>query len=127
MSQDVVAQVKQLLRTHVYRFQTEEQLHEAIGTVLAGAGIAFERERALEGCRDRLDFYLPEYGVAIEVKAAGAMQPAIRQCERYLNHADVRGLVLAASRHWAFSQFGVGPFSAQIDKPFTIAYLVRPL
>lgn len=123
---DCLRQLRELLQSHCYTFRDEVQLHEAIASVLDGAGIQFEREKVITPV-SRLDFYLPRSRLGIEVKIQGAASPAWRQVERYLGHPDVDGVLLAASRAWARRKTDVGPFSASNPKPIAMAYLARPL
>lgn len=121
-----LVQLRDLLQAHRYTFRDELQLHEAIAIVLGRAGIEFEREKVITPV-SRLDFYLPQWRIGIEVKTQGSAAVAWRQVERYLGHPDVDGVLLAASRSWALRSTDVGPFSAAIPKPVGLAYLARPL
>ncbi|MGH8075643.1 MAG: hypothetical protein ACREO4_16455 [Lysobacter sp.] len=119
-------QLRELLQAHRFTFRDERQLQEAIASVLDEAGIRYEREKVITPV-SRLDFYLPQCRIGIEVKVQGAAAVAWRQVERYLGHADVDGVLLAASRAWALRKTDVGAFSARIPKPIALAYLARPL
>ena len=57
----------------------------------------------------------------------GSQQTAWRQVERYLEHEDVDGMLLAGSRYWASRNYTPGPFSSANPKPIAVAYLARPL
>lgn len=93
--------VSQTLLRYRYRYTRERQLHDAIETALAQNGIDFQREYMLDA-RNRLDFWLPEHHLAIEVKVDGSAGAALRQCLRYLDEGpDVIGVVLATTCPWA--------------------------
>ncbi|MEF3081884.1 hypothetical protein V3391_06615 [Luteimonas sp. SMYT11W] len=117
-----VPRVWTLLGSFRYRFASEIELHDCIAEVLTNARVDFEREYPL-GPRDRLDFYLPATRVALEIKVAGSVDTARRQVERYLEHPDIDGAVLAASKAWARGQLP----RQLAAKPFAIAFLPRPL
>ncbi|KLJ02836.1 hypothetical protein [Luteimonas sp. FCS-9] len=118
-----VPRLQLLLGQYRYRFATEVDLQEAVAEVLTSARIAFEREWPVSRS-DRLDFYLPDTRVALEIKVAGSVDTARRQVERYLAHPEIDGAVLAASKAWAR---GVYPTQQLGGKPFAIAFLMRPL
>lgn len=116
--------VRALLARCQYRFATEAQLHKAIADLLEDERIGFIREYPLSAT-DRLDFWLPESGVAIEVKVRESMAVAMRQVERYLRDDRVRGLILAASRAWARQP--APPDPTLQGKPFDTVFLRRPI
>lgn len=126
MTQAALEELRALLGAHQYRFRSEVDLHEAIAGILTAEGYAFERERPL-GPHERLDFYLTALKIAIEVKVAGAMQPALRQVARYLASPEVDGVLLAASRCWARGRFAAGPLTEDNPKLMAIVYLRRPI
>lgn len=119
-------ELRTLLQAFQFRFQNEAQLQEAIAGVLEREGYEVQREKPITQV-SRLDFYLPVLRVGIEVKVQGSQQAAWRQVERYLEHEDVDGMLLAGSRYWASRDYTPGPFSASNPKPIAVAYLARPL
>lgn len=74
-----VQDVASLMSQYNYRFINEEELQRAIAQVLEDAGIEVERERPISA-RDRLDLWLPDSGIAIEIKIAGHFP---RLCARW--------------------------------------------
>lgn len=75
----------------------ETGLHDAVAAALSELGIAYERELRLSG-RDRLDFFLLESGMAIEVKKHTAGAAELRQIIRYLQSERVSSCMLIALR-----------------------------
>jgi hypothetical protein len=75
---------------------TERQLQDGIATLLAGAGIAFEREVRLTP-RDRPDFIVPP-DVCLEVKVKGAAAGVERQLLRYAASERVAALLLVTTQ-----------------------------
>lgn len=91
-------QLQRLLCAHAYRFNDEKDLQDGIESVLLGAGIEYQREMQPDR-RNRLDFVVD--GVVLEVKIKGSMIAAVRQCYRYQQLPDVRGVMLLATNSWA--------------------------
>jgi hypothetical protein len=69
--------------------------------------VPFEREHVLDK-KNRPDFFIDEY--AVEVKIGGSYvgrQSAIsifKQCERYANFPEVKGVVLVSNRAMGFPE-----------------------
>lgn len=84
-----------LLESVHYSYANEEQLCDGLEQVLAPHHTVL-REHPVAG--GRLDLYLPECGVALEVKTAGAPGTVLRQLQRYAASPDVHGLVLVTTR-----------------------------
>ena len=82
-----------------YAFAREGQLQEAIGAVLAEAGIPFEREFVASE-KSRLDFFI-DGAVAVEVKVDGSAAAALQQAARYCTIDQVQAVVLVATPAWA--------------------------
>jgi len=80
-----------------FAFATEDELQRGIDEVLERAGVAREREKRLSGA-DRIDFFLPADGMGIEVKIKGSTADLVRQVGRYVQHPEIRCLVVIASR-----------------------------
>jgi hypothetical protein len=93
-------QVSGVLREVAFRFASEVQLHDLVDQVLAGKGLEFVRERQVDQ-KNRLDFWLPELAIAIEIKVDESMTPALRQVARYLELPGVEGVLLASTCAWA--------------------------
>lgn len=94
---DVVASVIKRFRMPVGR---EEFLQAAIAEVLAHAlpDLVVAREHRFDS-KDRIDFYLPDWRIGMEVKVHGGVSGVMRQLDRYATHTDVVHLVLITSRH----------------------------
>lgn len=85
-----------LIRPHLRPgIATERELQDQIERILAGAGIAYERERALSK-RDRPDFLVG--GTALEVKIGGTGAALLQQVIRYLEHDTVTGVLAISTR-----------------------------
>lgn len=87
-----------VLSRYRFRFTEESDLQKGIAAALQANGIAFHREEALSA-RDRPDFLL-DGGVAIEVKIAGSLSDLLRQVARYLEHDEIRAVLVVGSPGW---------------------------
>ena len=75
----------------------EKELQEGLEKILKG----FNREHSF-GPRDRVDFFNPETGLAVEVKISGSANRLIMQMMRYMEKPDVTsGLLVTTSRRLA--------------------------
>lgn len=84
-----------LVRSARVDLSSEKRAQADIESLLAGAGIAFEREVRLSA-RDIVDFMVG--GVAVELKLRGARKMEVfRQLNRYALHPRVESLVLASN------------------------------
>ena len=81
-----------------YRFTShdEHRLYPLMEQVLRDAGFTFVREHPLDA-KSRLDFWLPELRVALEVKVRGAPHAVLRQVRRYAEHPAVGAVLLATT------------------------------
>lgn len=98
--------IARLLGNYRYRYGNEIQLHEALATVLEGAGYDFEREYVLDA-KNRADFWLD--GIVVEVKVGGSLAQALRQADRYITLPHVAGVVLASTERWGETQLADRP------------------
>lgn len=101
-----------------YLFANEARLHELIGKVLESAGFEFDREHRIDE-KNRADFWLS--GIVIEVKVAGDLAAAWRQCLRYSKLPGVSGVLLASTCPWARDRL----INEKWRDRFAIAYLRR--
>lgn len=85
------------LRAHRSALMQESKIHDAIAAALTGAGLNFEREHSLSP-KDRLDFWLPDFATALEVKKSSAGLADLEQIGRYLAHDAVAAVVIIALR-----------------------------
>lgn len=74
----------------------EVQLQDAVGQVLSEAGIPASREHAFTR-KDRIDFFIPDRRIGVEVKIAPGSGAIARQLERYAPHCP-GGLILVTTR-----------------------------
>ncbi|WP_439444469.1 hypothetical protein ABWU93_11495 [Xanthomonas translucens pv. translucens] len=115
-----LAALARLLGGFRYRYGSEVQLHEAMASVLAGAGHAFEREYRLDD-RNRVDFWL--YGLVIEVKVGGSLSEALHQADRYIHLPAVTGVLLASTARWGETRLAARPTAH--GKPLQLVRLSR--
>ena len=90
---DVVARA---MAGHRFHITSESALQIGIGTVLSGAGLTAVAEYVVG--KDRFDFFLPDPGLAIEVKIDGSLTEITRQLYRYAAHDEVEALMLLTTR-----------------------------
>lgn len=91
------------LASYRYSFQDEFELQAGVAAALKQNAIRFEREfrmyhADLHGKWDQPDFFLPTFGLVIEVKIDFAQSQVIRQLDRYAAHAIVLAILLITSR-----------------------------
>lgn len=92
---DVAQQITRAVRTHSYRWTSENDLQLSIASVFRTGGIEYEREVRLSD-KDRIDFLCGDVGV--EVKVDGSKAATQRQLVRYLASDQVRSLVLVTAK-----------------------------
>lgn len=96
----IFAPVITALRPYRFIAHDERRLYEGLSEALTASGIVFEREHTITlatGRTGRLDYYLPESRLAIEVKVGGSPAAILRQIRSYAEHADVDALLLVTS------------------------------
>jgi hypothetical protein len=106
-----VEQLQQILSSGNIRFGTELAMQADVAAVLTAAGVSFLAEHRLDS-RSRIDFLAGEIG--IECKIDGSPATVLRQCRRYMEFAEISGLILLTSkpRHrWSIEDLGGKPFS----------------
>lgn len=103
-----------------YRYGSEVQLHDVMGTLLTEAGYTFDREYRMDQ-HNRADFWLD--GLVIEVKIDGSMGDALRQVDRYIGLPQVHGVLLAGTPIWAGTALAKRP--AWQGKAFQMVRLQR--
>ncbi len=89
-----------------YSLTDERASQDDIENVLKKNGVRYEREKRF-GDSDIVDFFLPDTGVAIEVKAAKdwSKSRVHAQCKRYCEHDEVKGIVLATAKMQGLPKF----------------------
>lgn len=88
-----------LLSDGRFDYSDEMICQNAIAQFLDSKSISFLREYELAGS-GVCDFYFPNSRIVLEVKAGKgwSKRGVYRQCERYCQHEDVSGLVLATGK-----------------------------
>lgn len=88
-------------RLQAYRLPTatEVAFQDAVARVLDREGHAFAREYQLSGKRGRIDFYLPDAHIGLELKIAGQSPSDVaRQLQRYTQAEEIAALILVTAR-----------------------------
>lgn len=96
---EVIDRICDIIASVRFNFSSERELQDGIAMALAHAGVTFIREHHL-GTKDRIDFYIPDGKVGIEVKTKSHSSPSgtASQCLRYCHSDKIDCLVLATSR-----------------------------
>ncbi|MBT2909663.1 hypothetical protein PL84_03585 [Vibrio anguillarum] len=89
-----------ILRKGKYEFADEKVCQEHMAKHFESLGLRFEREYRLSDGRSIIDFFFPNSGIGLEVKASKAWNKmgVYRQCERYCLNSEVAGLILATAK-----------------------------
>jgi hypothetical protein len=82
-----------------FSLESEEELKLQISSVLEQHNFDFKKEFKLDA-KNRLDFYI--HGYAIEVKIKGSAMSIYRQCVRYCQFKEVKGLFLITNKSMGF-------------------------
>jgi hypothetical protein len=111
MSKDEISlhETTDILLSGKYSLYDEMAAQDDIEKVLIKHGVAYEREKHMSES-DIVDFFLPVTGVVIEVKAAKdwSKTRVHAQCERYCQHDNVKGIVLATAKMQGLPKFIAG-------------------
>lgn len=94
---ELAAGIGRYLRTNRSAVMREDSIHDAIAAAFAELGIEAVREFRLTAA-SRLDFFLPEFGTAVEVKKGAVALPVLHQIGRYFESPRVTGCILIAMR-----------------------------
>ncbi|MEG3764941.1 hypothetical protein [Alteromonas sp. 14N.309.X.WAT.G.H12] len=88
----------ELLRRGKFDYADEKICQSQIETFLRENRVSFIREYNVGN--GIIDFFFPRTGIAMEVKASKTWSKVkvYRQCERYCEHEQVKGLVLASGK-----------------------------
>ena len=111
--------VAQLLRTHQFRQNREKDLQDGTESLLRAHAVDFRREHWFDPV-NRVDFWLPDIGLALEIKVAGSLTDVAMQLDRYAAVPVVKGLILLTGRRG----HGALPSSVR-GKSLTIVYARR--
>ncbi len=86
--------IKELMSRR-FEYQCEDDLQQAIASVLSDCSIPFVREHRMNA-KDRPDFTVEK--IAVEVKIEGSVTAVTRQLHRYAQLDEVDEVVLVTSR-----------------------------
>lgn len=89
-------EIMRTLSCHRFKFKTEAELQVGIMSVIERVTETIREHRLSD--TDRPDFFLPQLGLAIEVKTKGAATAVLRQLSRYASHVQVQSILLITSR-----------------------------
>jgi len=82
-----------------FSLESEEELKLQIAEILKEHNFNFKKEFTLDS-KNRLDFFIE--GLAVEVKIKGSAMSIYRQCVRYCNFDEVKGLFLLTNKSMGF-------------------------
>ena len=88
----------ELLKTYRYSVGSEDSFQRGVEQVLNRHHIPFLREHQLGPEYGRIDFYLPDRKLGIELKVKGSPSQVLRQLHRYAQCPDVAALILLTAR-----------------------------
>lgn len=100
----------------------EKRLHYALDRAIRAIlpEVTVQPEHALSA-GDRIDYFLPQYGIGIEVKVKGSPLQVGRQLERYASHPQIKHLVLITTR---YTHGGLaGALDGLVSTPVTVIRL----
>lgn len=98
---DFVQNFFSLISKYRFSLETEDALKLQMAEVLTQSGIPFEKEYKLDE-KNKLDFFIYEH--AVEVKIKGSAKSIYRQCVRYCEFAQVKGLFLVTNKSLGFPE-----------------------
>ncbi|MBO1897745.1 hypothetical protein HNW13_018565 [Shewanella sp. BF02_Schw] len=89
-----------LIRQGKYEFADERICQQYMEEYFSQLGLTFLREYRLQDGLSIIDFYFPNSGVGLEVKASKKWNKmaVYRQCHRYCKNEEIKGLILATAR-----------------------------
>ena len=85
------------LKRYNFSYTNEGDLQEGIKQIFGTLDEPFEREHVLSK-QDRVDFYFPRQKIGVEVKIDHALSALTRQVHRYVQHDDIRGLLVVTGK-----------------------------
>ncbi len=114
---EMLARLRRIMVSTHFDRSTETELQAGLEQALSREGIEFERERVLTKA-ERVDFFLPAEGLAIEVKMFGSTAAVTQQLWRYAKCPEVLELMLVTTRS-QLRQIA----SELLGKPVHVVYL----
>lgn len=112
-----IAAVAKLLNGYRLRFSNEALLQADVAKVLKLAEVEFHAEWSFSKS-DRVDFWIPSIGLAMECKVDGGPSPVFSQLLRYAGHECVNAVLLVTSR-----QAHRLPVESLNNKPFQVVWV----
>jgi hypothetical protein len=106
-----------MMRSYRLRAGTEAILQQDVENVLITHGVKHFREHVIPS--GRLDFFLPQSGIALELKVDGSKMELARQIVRYLEEPIVTGVLVVTTRH---THRGLQP--VMLGKPVLVLHLL---
>ncbi|EOX4129383.1 hypothetical protein [Vibrio cholerae] len=95
-TQKIMDALVELLRKAKLRISDEKKCQEDLEQFLLSEGLLFSREHHLSDGKSIIDFFFHRSGIGIEVKVLkhwGKMK-IYRQCKRYCDNTELKGLIL---------------------------------
>ena len=88
----------EILKSYRYSVGSEDTFQSGVEQALQCHGILFLREHHLGPEYGRIDFYVPDVKVGIELKVKGSPSQVLRQLHRYAHSPDISALILLTAR-----------------------------
>lgn len=98
LTEEQADKIEMALRRHRLPFGDELACQRTVAIILEQLGIVAEREVAVSGARGRIDFYVPDVQLGIELKVKGGPSEVARQLLRYAEAPEIAGLMLVTGR-----------------------------
>jgi hypothetical protein len=119
-------QLADLLGRYAFRPSNERALQDMVADVLAGAGLAAEREFRAAGGGDRYDLLVAVPGagrVVLELKLAASAPAVERQAQRYAAAPDIDAVVVVTTSQRLAHELRRGGAAELGGKPFGVIAL----
>jgi len=90
--------IADLIVGYRYVIGNESSFQDGLSSILEINRIVHVREHNLGRSFGRIDFYLPDDGIGIELKVKGSPTEVVRQLHRYAQCPEIRALILVTGR-----------------------------
>jgi hypothetical protein len=90
-------ELRKLIQSYDYVYHNETELQDQIEIVLKDGNILYSREHRLDD-KSRIDFYLPDGKIGIEIKVKSGANVVSEQLARYAHSDQIKCLILITSR-----------------------------